>query len=60
MFVSGLHVCHECAKAIIQTGITKVVAECSEVKPHWKDSLELTKAMFIEAGIEYITRGEDD
>lgn len=60
MFVSGLHVCHECAKAIIQTGITKVVAECGEVKPHWEESLALTKAMFIEAGVEYMTKEVND
>ena len=58
MFVSGLHVCHECAKAIIQTGIAQVVAECDEVKPAWEDSLNTAKAMFEEAGVEYITRGE--
>lgn len=56
MFVSGLHVCHECAKAIIQVGIRRVIAE-GELKPQWVDSLELTKQLFSEAGIDYITRG---
>ena len=59
MYVSGLHVCHECAKAIIQVGIGSVVAE-GEMKPHWEESLKLTRQLFSEAGIDYITRGEDE
>ena len=54
MYIFGLGVCHECAKAIIQVGITQVVAQCKEIKPGWEDSCNLTKKLFEEAGIDYL------
>lgn len=58
MFVSGLLVCHECAKAIIQVGVTRVVAQCEEIKPNWQNSIDITKGLFEEASIEYIINVE--
>jgi dCMP deaminase len=55
LFVHGLPVCNECAKAIIQVGIRHiVVSKASVVKdsPKWKKSFELTKQMFEEASVD--------
>lgn len=57
MYVWGLPVCKECAKAIIQVGVKEVVIpelkkpgrEC-EVK--WHDEFEVTKDLFNEVGIK--------
>lgn len=53
LYVWGLPVCSECAKGIIQTGISTVfVAEsCVDLKPFWTDSWNRTKEMCNEAGI---------
>lgn len=53
IYVFGLPVCNECAKAIIQTGIKKVVYY-SEPNPLWEESSLLSKEMFAEAGVELI------
>ncbi len=52
IYVTGLPVCHECAKAIIQTGIAKVVMDTHPSETTWKDSGELAVQMMLEAGIE--------
>lgn len=48
--------CHECAKAIIQTGITRVIVSGEFMKNRgitgWEESFELAKQMFKEAGIQ--------
>ena len=52
MYVYGLPVCHECAKAIIQVGIKRVIVPYKGTTPDkWKDSFELTKKFFKEAGV---------
>ena len=52
MYVYGLPVCHECAKAIIQVGIKRVIVPYKGSAPDkWKDSFELTKKFFKEAGV---------
>lgn len=53
LYVYGLPVCSECAKGIIQTGIKKVVMSSIDIPDRWKDSFDLTKAMFDEAGVEW-------
>lgn len=56
IYVSGLPVCAECAKALIQVGVSKVFATYNatpEALERWKESTETTKAMFAECGIEY-------
>lgn len=56
MFVKGLQVCHECAKAIIQVGIKTVIVEVPEERPNWKESTDLGKELFDEAEVNYIIR----
>jgi dCMP deaminase len=54
MYVWGLPVCSECAKGIIQVGITKVYwATNEEIPPKWLESLTLTCEMFREAKIGF-------
>lgn len=52
MYITGLPVCHECAKAIIQTGIKKVVMD-TRPEDNWLESGNLAISMFEEAGIQY-------
>lgn len=55
LYVWGLPVCCECAKGIIQTGISVVyVAEsCVNLKPFWIESWNKTKGMFLETGVDF-------
>lgn len=49
--------CGECAKAIIQAGILKVVVhEQAIAQSHnqWPDAIKLALEMFSEAGVEYV------
>jgi len=58
IYVTGLPVCHECAKAIIQTGIKKVVMD-TRPDLHWLESGNLALEMFVEAGIDFEYKEED-
>ncbi len=58
LYVYGLPICSECAKGIIQVGIKKVVVEKSKELDNWNESVQLSKEMFDEAGIELIIKGE--
>ena len=52
LYVTGLPVCSECAKGIIQVGIKKVVMEYpKDIPPTWEKSVQLTKQMFLEANV---------
>jgi dCMP deaminase len=52
LYVTGLPVCSECAKGIIQVGIKKVVMEYpKDIPPVWEQSVQLTKQMFHEADV---------
>ncbi len=51
IYVYGLPVCHECAKAIIQVGISRVVMKESG-GDRWNDSCDLAQRFFKEAGVE--------
>lgn len=50
--------CTDCARAIIQAGIKKVVTHKVDLenapKGTWRDKLEYSRQMFTEAGIEYV------
>lgn len=55
LFVHGLPVCNECAKAIIQVGIRHIVvskASAEKNNSKWQESFLLTKKMFEEASVE--------
>ena len=59
LYVTGLPVCSECAKGIIQVGIKKVVMEYpKDIPPIWEKSVQLTKQMFLEAGVVCTTHEE--
>lgn len=54
LYVYGLPVCASCCLGIIQAGIKHVYAVIYDTVPEkWKESGELTKQLFDEAGIEY-------
>jgi len=53
LYVYGLPVCSECAKGIVQTGVSRIVMVASDVSERWKESFETTKVIFDEAGIEW-------
>lgn len=50
LYVSPLFPCQECAKMIIQSGITRVVTRSPEGSS-WANSFEISKIMFEEAGV---------
>lgn len=53
IYVSGLPSCSECAKGIIQVGITRVVCEVPKNIPEkWAEHWEFSKSMYDEAGVE--------
>jgi len=54
LYVVGLPVCSECAKAIIQVGIRQVVMPDQEVPEHWSESWNFTQSLFRESGVEWI------
>lgn len=53
LYVSGLPVCSECAKGVIQVGISKVIVNVPEMKEHWKQSWEISKEMFDESKVRW-------
>ena len=53
LYIYGLPVCHECAKAIIQVGVEKVIAFSENTPKRWIDSDSITEELFEEAGVEY-------
>ena len=52
MYVTGLPICSECAKGIIQVGITTVVMDTKPEKGSWKESGKLAIKLFKEAGVK--------
>jgi dCMP deaminase len=52
IYVTGIHVCHECAKAIIQTGITDVIMD-TKPEGRWEESGNTAIEMFCESGTRY-------
>ncbi len=53
LYVVGLPICSECAKAIIQVGVKEVIMPTQDVPPHWKYSWAFTQELFKEAGIKW-------
>ena len=59
LYVTGLPVCSECAKGIIQVGIKKVIMEYpKDIPDFWRDSMKLTARMFQEAGVTFLCHEE--
>jgi len=53
MYVYGLPTCSECAKGIIQAGVTRVVYQAEEIPSQWEKSNMLTIDLLSEANISY-------
>tara|TARA_A200000159_G_scaffold59186_3_gene54722 strand:- start:2204 stop:2674 length:471 start_codon:yes stop_codon:yes gene_type:complete len=53
MYVYGLPCCSECAKAIIQVGVARVVMQGNPDNPRWKKSVADSIDMFSEAGVKW-------
>jgi dCMP deaminase len=53
MYVYGLECCHECAKAIVQSGIRTVYVHNSIPNKDWQESTNLAKDIFTECGVNY-------
>lgn len=54
LYVYGLGVCHECAKGIVQVGISEVYASCDSTSAdRWKTSFNKTKEIFKKGGVKY-------
>lgn len=57
IYVHGLPVCSECAKAIVQCGIKKVVYD-SKPKEKWIKSTELALSILKEGGVDVVFEGD--
>ena len=60
LYISGLPVCHECCKGVIQAGFKRVVMRHKPMTEKWRESFEISKLMLNESGIEwkcYETKG---
>jgi dCMP deaminase len=53
LYVTGLPVCSDCAKGIIQVGIQRVVMKEQNIPSHWIASWKMTAGMFDEANIKW-------
>lgn len=52
LYVSGLPVCSECAKGVVQVGIKRVfMCYPEEIAEKWNESFEITSKIFREAGV---------
>lgn len=52
LYVSGLPVCQECAKGVIQVGIGHVVMWDRDYPEKWQESFYNSKEIFSEAGVK--------
>jgi dCMP deaminase len=53
-YVTTLPVCSECAKGLIQSGVSRVVmAPDMPIPDKWVESFELTKQMFLSCGVQH-------
>lgn len=61
IYVAPLNPCSNCAAAIIQSGIKRVMA-MAEINPRWEESNALAQTMFEEAGVtaEFFSLGHRD
>ena len=53
LYVSGLPVCSDCAKGIVQVGIKRVIMRDMEIPDSWQESWRKTQEMFDETGIQF-------
>ena len=53
LYVHGLPVCSDCAKAVIQVGINRVIMRKQVPEDRWLESWMRSREMFKEAGVHY-------
>lgn len=54
VYITGLPVCSECAKGLIQVGVREVIMPSQEDTPDkWVQSFKLSKELFEEAGVHW-------
>lgn len=59
LYVWAVFHCHDCSKAVIQTGIERVVIikpspEDRDLLERWEESISLSKMMLTKAGVEIV------
>lgn len=54
LYVSPLLPCADCARRIVDAGISRVVAYCGHISPDWRASADAAEEIFIRAGVECI------
>lgn len=62
LYLWPLPPCVECAKGIIQSGISKVIIPRDSIPDRWNDSCKTAHSLFEEAGVEFVsvwTEGQD-
>jgi dCMP deaminase len=60
LYVYGLPVCSECAKGVVQVGISKVIMQHPAVIPqHWEEKVLISKTIFNEAGVTFLRYDEN-
>ena len=59
-YPNTLMVCSDCARAIIQTGISDVYVQSLETIEHWQESCDVSMEMFSESGVNLWTSKIND
>jgi dCMP deaminase len=60
LYIYGLPVCSECAKGIVQVGISKVTMQHPAIIPvHWEEKVLISKTIFKEAGVCFLRYDEN-
>jgi len=54
LYVFGLPVCSDCAKGVVQVGVSRVVMPKQSIPDSWTSSWERSSELFREAGVEYV------
>ena len=61
LYVFGLPVCSECAKGVVQVGISRVnMCYPVAIDDKWRDSAQLSQKIFNEAGVKTYAYKEAD
>jgi len=53
LYITGLPLCSDCAKGVIQVGIKEVIMPTQEIPDNWGQSWALSKSMLEEAGVKW-------
>lgn len=55
MYIAGLPPCVDCARAIVQSGISTVIVESAEIPERWKKACEPALLVLHEGGVSIYT-----